>query len=159
MQLFWCFILAVLLVSCAVSNRNEIYTQTISSWYWAHQAALVKAWGSPDQEERLPNDNKVFIYNKYAFRNYPMAAIISGFGAASTSANNKAIITPDPNNSPSNTTAFYIECKTLFEIDPQGIVVDIRSQGNDCTADESFYLANSNPNPKNPDAPSRIRIK
>jgi hypothetical protein len=160
MRLIGSLFFILCLASCSTFNRNEIYAQTISSWRWSHQAELIKVWGQPDQIVRLPNDNQVFIYTKDAFRNYPSPAITSKFGAAPIAISNKrAIIIPDPNNLPNNTTAFFLECKTLFEIDPEGIVVDARSQGNNCTANESFYLAHSNPHSKNPDTPPRTRMK
>ncbi|HVY53991.1 MAG TPA: hypothetical protein VHA13_05680 [Gammaproteobacteria bacterium] len=141
-------------------NGSERYEQTISSWRWAHASELIRVWGQPEQKVALPNDNEVYIYTKNMYRNYPAPSQATSISALNIKQNNQhTVYLPDPNEAKENFTAFFLECKTLFEIDPLGIVVDVRSQGNDCTADTSFFLSNSNQNSHNPDTPPRNKSR
>lgn len=142
------------LAACSTMTGSDRYEQTVTSWRWAHISELIKVWGSPNQKVNLSNGNQVYIYNKNVYKNYPPAPLSSNISTLNIKENTQnAIHIPDPNETRENFTMFFLECKTLFEVDPLGIIVDVRSQGNDCTADMGFFSSNSNQNSHNPDTP------
>jgi len=143
---FLILILIVLLSACTITNLNDNYVQTVSSWRWAKESSLLQSWGRPTQITKLPNGNKVFIYHKERYKNYPAASVTSQVAAVSIPGGRNLAIVPTYNQSPPE-ASYLAECTTLFEIDPRQIIVDVRASGNNCTGDEGFRLSKSNPHP------------
>lgn len=145
------------LTACSTMTGSERYEQTVASWRWSPIHDLLKVWGNPNHIVSLPNSNKVYIYSKSAYKNYPLSGPGSSVSTLDqTQSSVRAIYVPDPNEARDNFTMFFLVCKTFFEVDPQDIIVDVRTQGNDCTADAAFFFSNSNPESLNPDIPHRV---
>ncbi len=139
---------ALLLSACALTTINDHYSRTVSSWRWGQATQLTERWGRPTKITALPNGNKVYLYEKDAYRNYPPPAPTATLSTVAVANGRSFIVVPTP-ASPSIGPSYYLTCTTLFEIDPRGIIVDARAQGNDCTADQGFMIARSNPHAKN----------
>ena len=140
------------LTACTLVTTNDSYAETVASWRWGSAAQLQQRWGSPTRIVRLPNDNRVYIYEKDAYKNYPPSSILSQTGTVLRPNDKSFIVVPTPNN-PTRSTSFYLTCTTSFEVDPQGVIVYVRAQGNNCTADDGFPLAKSNPSARDPNPP------
>lgn len=142
--------LSLLLAACAaITNANDYYTETATSWRWGHTKQLTRIWGQPTKITALPNGNKILVYEKESYQNYPAPAINTNVIVLPGANGKNFVVTPTPSNPPLNSTAFFLTCSTFFEIDPRNIIVDVRMQGNNCTADESFFISKSNPETRN----------
>lgn len=143
---FFVLSLPLLLSACAITSINDNYAQTVSSWRWAKISALEQSWGRPSQIGKLPNGNKVYIYRKEGYKNYPAPPITSNFATVSV-ANGRSVIIVPASSQPPPGPAYLSQCTTTFEVDPRNIIVDARASGNNCSANGGFVLSKSNPNP------------
>lgn len=135
-----------LLCSCAaLTSTNEHYNQTVSSWRWGSSSQLLHSWGNPSKIAQLPNGNRVYIYDKETYRTYPSSPPTSTINTVSVPTGRTVMVVPSP-SAPVVASTFLLTCATTFEIDPRGIIVNVRAQGNSCTSDEGFSLEKSNPN-------------
>lgn len=136
-------LLILLLTGCTQINNH--YAETIDSWRWGHSAQLLRVWGTPNEIAELPNGNHVYLYQKETYKNYPGNSVISQLGTFKRSNQPTAVVVPARNTTTG--ISFFLSCATLFEIDPRGIIVDVRAQGNSCTADAGFAASKRNPKP------------
>jgi len=143
-----CLIVALLLLlSACATTTNKSYVQTVSSWRWGDGRQLLQIWGRPTKIATLPNSNKMYIYIKEAYKNYPPPPITAGFATVTNSNGKSVIVVPNP-STPFIGPSYLLKCITSFEVDPRNIIVNIRAQGNNCTADPGFILSKSNPQKK-----------
>ncbi|HSW70817.1 MAG TPA: hypothetical protein VLH77_02435 [Gammaproteobacteria bacterium] len=143
---FLMLVLTLLLSACVGANINDHYAQTVSSWRFAKEKTLIRSWGQPTSIRSLPNGNKVFIYHRESYKDYPTASVASQAAAVSFQGGRSLSIVPNNQNMPNVT--YLVECTTFFEIDPHEVIVDVRANGNNCAADEGFVLSRSNPEPR-----------
>lgn len=143
---FLVLIFTLLLSACAVTNINDNYAQTVSSWRWANVNALLQSWGRPSKIGVLPNANKVYIYHKETYKNYPPPPVTSSFATVSVANGRSFIVVPESNQQQTG-PAYLLQCTTTFEVDPHNIIVDVRASGNNCTGDDGFSYSRSNPHP------------
>lgn len=145
MRLF-IFIFSLLLCACnTITSTNSNYLQAVSSWRWAKADALLKNWGRPTQVTRLPNGNRVFLYHKESYKNYPPPPVTYNYSSVSVTSNRSVVIAPAVDQQPPPNVSYLMECTTIFEVDPRNVIVDARASGNQCTGDSGFLMSRSNP--------------
>jgi len=139
-------LLMLLLSACAVTGSDNNYRATVSGWRWARINELTQKWGHPNQIVPLPNGNKVYVYKQEAYKNYPPPPVTASFATVSAAHGRTVVVVPSsPVNNMPQGPAFLMTCTTLFEVDPRDIIVDVRAQGNNCSADEGFAITRENP--------------
>lgn len=116
------------LAACATTQN---YQQSLSEWQGENIQHLMQAWGYPDAGVKLPNGNNVYMYlhqRSYVTPVTPMTTPtiinVPGTPMAATSYNGEFI--------GGQTITLY--CRTWFETNPKGIIVNYRFQGNNCIA-------------------------
>lgn len=119
---------SLLLAACATTQN---YQQTLAQWQGENIQRLIQVWGYPDAGVKLPNGNSVYMYTNersYVTPATPMATPtiinVPGSQMAATSYNGGFI--------GGKTLTLY--CRTWFETDPKGIIVNYRFLGNNCIA-------------------------
>ena len=116
------------LSACATTAN---YQRKVNNWQGNSIQALTQAWGYPDVAVKLPNGNTVYMYSReqrYSVPTHPMApATIINVGGKSAYASsfNGVVAT-------GQTVSRY--CRTWFEVNRKGIIVNSRFQGNNCIA-------------------------
>lgn len=115
---------ALLLSGCATSAN---YQQQLMQWHGARAQDLVNAWGYPEASIKMPNGDTVYMYSRkqsYTQPSYPTptftvtGAPIYGIGY----------------NQMYGGQTISLTCRTWFEFNAQGIIVDTRFEGNGCIA-------------------------
>ncbi len=144
---FYLLLITLALSACANFSTNSNYTQTVSSWRWAKADALLQSWGQPTQISKLPNGNRVFLYYKESYKSYPSQPITSSYSSVNIENGHNVVIAPSINQTPPPNVTYRLQCTTLFEVDPQRIIVDARASGNNCSGDMGFMMSRSNPQP------------
>jgi hypothetical protein len=117
-----------LLTACA-STQN--YEQTLSQWQGESVQQLINVWGYPDAGIKLPNGNSVYMYTRQQTYISPSTPAMTptlinvpGSPMAVTSYNGEFV--------GGQTVSLY--CRTWFEVNPKGMIVNYRFQGNNCVA-------------------------
>ena len=117
-----------LLAACATTQN---YEQVLSEWQGANVQQLINVWGYPDAGIKLPNGNSVYMYTRqqtYISPPTPMMTPtiinVPGSPMAVSSYNGEFI--------GGQTVSLY--CRTWFEVNPKGSIVNYRFQGNNCVA-------------------------
>lgn len=127
-------ILSALLLGCATTAN---YQSVLNNWQGRQFQTLVACWGAPESGVRSANGNTTYLYNRHQLYTSPLPAAPTN--------------TPfvDVNGTPMATTAFTGNfggkttsryCLTWFEVNPNGIIVGSRFQGNSCVANRANGL-------------------
>ena len=139
-------VLSLLLTGCMSTTTNGYYTEAVESWRWGKGTTLLDVWGRPDRLARLPNGDLLYIYEKETYQRYPITAS-TNIPTYTTGVYGMATLVPSSTPFPLPTN-FLLRCVTSFEVDPSDIIVSMRAQGNNCTANKGFMLTKSNPHPR-----------
>lgn len=108
-------LVAVLYLSACVHSPS--YLDQCQTWINRDATALIREWGPPFQTLGRPNGNTLYVWTKQRMDQSPVVAV------------------PHP----STGTVYYTgggatvkTCQTSFEATPQGIIVDVKVQGDGC---------------------------
>jgi len=131
---FAIFITAFLLTACATTKNYQVM---LNHWQGSNIQDLMKSWGYPDAGAKLPNGNTVYMYTRQQ----------------------TFIAPPTPNTTPTIINArgtplavstyngefvggqeIPMTCRTWFEVNPQGVIVNTRFQGNNCVTNNPNRL-------------------
>lgn len=125
-----CLLVCLLATGCATTAN---YKHMLNNWQGANATTLMKTWGYPDGAVKLPDGNTVYMYvHKRDFMQPPspiVAPVIinaSGTPAAVTTYNGMFI----------GGRTEHLFCRTWFEVNPKGEIVNSRFQGNDCISND-----------------------
>jgi|SRR6185312_17313570 len=129
------FVGILLLAGCATSGN---YQQIVNQWQGKPAQRLLAVWGSPDASVKLPSGNTVYLYMKqqlYTTPNYnaPVAPVFSVDNGAPRYG-------VGFNNTYNNTQTTTLSCRTWFEVNPKGSIINAQFQGNGCVASSSGRL-------------------
>jgi len=133
----------ITLVFCGCTNRvaveRERYKQLCQTWIGHDQNELIRAWGSPQQVNDMPNGNKVYTYIRSTNRRRPLVTLPghTTYSHQYIVTGNQIYGTTRQNQGMSMTVGgdvvtYY--CKTSFEVDANGQIVFWRFDGNSCIA-------------------------
>jgi hypothetical protein len=117
------------LTGCATTAN---YQQSLNRWQGANMQTLVNTWGQPNSAITLPNGTTTYMYFRqqlYTTPKYPTPSFtVTGTPIYSMGFNT------NPAGGGGQTMNLY--CRTWFDINKQGIVIDSRFEGNDCIANK-----------------------
>ncbi len=108
-------LLAVLYLSACVHSPS--YYEQCRTWVNRDATTLIKEWGPPSQTLGTPNGNTLYVWTTQRMEQSPVVAV--------------------PNSSTDRTYRTGGEvtvktCRTSFEATPQGVIIDVKVQGNGC---------------------------
>jgi hypothetical protein len=119
--------MSLLLLSACATTKN--YQAMLNHWQGAPVKDLMQSWGYPDAGVKLPSGNTVYMYTRQ-----------QTFIAPPTPNTTPTII--NANGTPLAVTTYNgqfiggqeltMTCRTWFEVNPQGVIVGTRFQGNNC---------------------------
>lgn len=130
----------ILLSSCASIQANY-YNQTINSWRGADINTLLKKWGRPAKKLNTLSGSTVYVYKKQEFRN-PESLTSPAVGVNYRPGGTPIVTTTRPTNWNNGLTLF---CIAAFEVNKEGTIIDVQTQGNNCFADSEFMNRMKNP--------------
>jgi len=119
---------SVILSGCATVQN---YEWAAHSWEGAPASALLHRWGHPNQTEQLANGHRVYMYRTVTHGMYPVA---SAPGISPVRSYNTTMVSSPSRMMGDGSYAF--ECKTWFEVNPNGRITHVSFRGNDCVASE-----------------------
>lgn len=128
-------LIALCLLSACATTQN--YEQILSQWQGENIQQLMNVWGYPDAGIKLPNGNSVYMYTRQ--QSYispptptmtPTIINVPGSPMAATTYNGDFI----------GGQTIILYCRTWFEVNPKGIIVNYRFQGNNCVAGRNNHL-------------------
>lgn len=125
-------IAALILVACATANN---YQQMLEHWRGAKEQDLLKTWGEPDAAIKLPSGNRVYMYSHEQL--YSIPSTYQSSPGTLTNVNGKTTYTSSFNEVFATGQTVTRYCRTWFETNPSGIIINVRSQGNNCVATSS----------------------
>jgi hypothetical protein len=97
------------------ASRNQSHSQICASWIGHDVNSLIRAWGTPSSVYEMPNGNRIYTWNQAYSQTSPSMTIQRGQFSVTD---------------PGSTTTYY--CKTNFEVNPSGVIVFWRFEGNAC---------------------------
>ncbi len=111
------YLLLILITGCAPAAN---YGRAVQTWVGADMTSLIEtAWGYPHTSYQLPNGNTVYLYEWKREDKTPLHTTITTQGN-----------TTFAHTTGGETRSFW--CKTFFEVDAGGIIINVRWDGNDC---------------------------
>ena len=129
-------LISICLLTACASTQN--YEQILSQWQGENIQQLINNWGYPDAAIKLPNGHSVYMYTRQSsYITPPTPAMtptiinVPGTPMAATTYNGSFI----------GGQTIMLYCRTWFETDPKGIIVNYRFQGNNCVASKSDHWA------------------
>lgn len=124
------------LLTACVTTQN--YQQALSEWQGENIQHLINIWGYPDAGVKLPSGNTVYMYTREQSYVTPASPAMTptiinvpGSPMAATSYNGEFI----------GGRTINLYCRTWFEVNPKGIIVNNRFQGNNCIASKKNQWA------------------
>ena len=124
----------VLLSSAALTMTGcgtiQNYETAVNSWNGAPENTLIQRWGYPSETEKLATGNHVDVYRHFARSTYSPALTP---GVTPVQAFNNNTLSATPANG-----SYSLECSTLFEVNPKGVIVNASFSGSDCSATQTF---------------------
>lgn len=127
--------LIMLLVSCTNSTENY-YTPTVKSWRGAHLTTLLKTWGYPDKKINRQDQHTFYVY--YTESNYHYPAPSSPGIGLNIGARGLPVVTTPNTNMTWNRGNKALVCLTIFEVLPNGKIIDTQIQGDQCYMNEKM---------------------
>ena len=110
---------------------GERYKQICDSWMGQDVNNLIREWGAPTKTFNMPNGNTMYEWSRHSTETTPAMTLPStttyNTYGNTTYQNNPMAVTVG-----GNTITYY--CTTGFEVNPQGIIIFYRYQGNSCLA-------------------------
>jgi hypothetical protein len=132
---FGFMLLCVCLVSGCATTAN--YQRILNNWQGAKMSDLINTWGYPDAAVRLPNGDLVYMYTRQRFYTTPTTPMmtptiinVSGTPMYATTYNGMVM----------GGQSYILSCRTWFEVNRQGVIVNTQFQGNNCIASNSSSL-------------------
>jgi len=142
-KISWLELLTLLLLSsltlsgCILSSQysERGYQQTLAWLHGESSTELIRNWGMPQQQMRMPNDNELLKYQDV----FGVVSASRTVGAAST------LIGINPNLSILSAETvgmeYEVNCTTEFEVEWQReVIIRSRFEGNECTARELPWI-------------------
>ena len=136
---FLIFAWPLFLSGCATSKN---YALAVHSWMGASSEQLIRVWGYPDRVSRIGNRHGLYLYRTESKGAYPQF-VNPGYTSVSTSKGQTLVTTMPPTVSGGG---FYdLQCKTWFEINSHGRIVNTSFRGNNCvsTHDDAQHFKRS----------------
>lgn len=129
MKKVYLFLLISLLVGCATTAK---YQHGIGQWRGKNIIELQKAWGKPTRTARLSSDNMIYVYERNQLYSTPQTNptttdFVKVNGVTTFNASKEAGMA----NMAQISTRY---CRTTFETNSSGTIVNIQFQGNNCVA-------------------------
>lgn len=121
-----------LLGGCA-SVQN--YASAVRSWQGSTSSTLFRVWGYPDRISTLPNGHRLYFYRQRQRGSYPQFVNPGFTSVAST--NGRTVVTSSPTTISGGGT-YDVQCKTWFEVNKQGKVINTSFRGDGCVATNEF---------------------
>lgn len=122
-------LIGMLLLSGCATTKN--YQQVMNEWQGAKAQDLVRVWGNPDSAVKLPNGNTTYMYYRQQQFTTPSSNAAPTFGPFGTTRYSGGFAGMYGAGY-GQTVSLY--CRTLFEINSQGIIVSTQYHGNNCVA-------------------------
>lgn len=118
-----------MLIGCLTTTS---YQQSLAHWNGTNIQSLIKSWGSPDAAMKTANGNTVYMFSREQLYTVPTQQMAPGTilhtGSGSTYASSfNEFFAPG-----GQTVSRY--CRTWFEVNRQGIIINSRFQGSNCVA-------------------------
>lgn len=135
LTLFSALILTLLLVGCAT---EQYYANAVNSWQGAPQEAVYHVWGYPNRTNKLPNGHQVLVYRSVMKGRDPIYST-PGSTSVVTNPNGRTRVTTTESTLSGGGTYDY-ECRTWFELNRKGRVVNTSFRGNNCVATKQFMM-------------------
>jgi len=125
------------LASCALTSRysERGYEQTLAWLDGESSTELIRNWGMPQRQMRMPNDNELLKYHDV----FGVVGASKTVGASSTLSG----INPNLSIGTSETVGigYEVNCTTEFEVEWQReVIIRSRFEGNECTARELPWI-------------------
>lgn len=122
-------VIGVFLLSGCATTAN--YQRIVSNWQGRKMSDLISAWGYPDASIKLPGGDTVYMYvhqQNYITPSTPMMTptIINVNGTPMSAVSYNGMFLGGQTMS--------LSCRTWFEVDPRGNIVNVSFQGNNCIA-------------------------
>jgi hypothetical protein len=105
-----------LLAACASTNKFEA---KVRSWEGRDVAALLEAWGQPDDKQTVHGDHTMYVYSR--LKRIPVANSDPSGSVASV-------------RKPAEYSDLYIKCSTYFEADAHSKIIATEFRGPECTS-------------------------
>ena len=114
-------VIVICLSSCATTKG---FQQVCDSWIGAPETELIRLWGYPQTTLQLQNGNTVYVYSSEGTFTMPSqhSSYEDAWGRTQVNITEGKTIT--------------LWCRTYFEIDNQGVIINYRFEGNNCGARE-----------------------
>lgn len=123
--------LPFILVSCA---SPKTYHHAMDSWDGVPVQFLAQQWGRPTEISTLANGNTYYLYTEVTRRS--IEGCKKGIARPGQEGNNKVFLNQPLHAGECPYTIMYW-CKTGFEINAQGVIVNVVSYGDNCVVSES----------------------
>lgn len=119
--------LAIFLFGCATTAN---YQQMVSRWHGQPYQHLTQLWGSPDGIVKMPNGNMMAMYTHQQLVTQP--APMSAAPTVTYVDNTPAVGSGFTGGVTGQTTT--LTCRTWFEVNRNGIIVNTQFLGDGCVA-------------------------
>jgi hypothetical protein len=132
MQLSLLLITLGFLTACATTAN---YQQALGQWQGENIQHLINVWGYPDSAIKLPSGNTVYLYSRQQTYITPPSSPMMTSGLWGFPGSPMAMGSYDGAMMGGQPVSMY--CRTWFEVDPKGLIVNYRFQGNNCIASKN----------------------
>lgn len=117
-----------IITGCATSGN---YQHVVNNWQGKNIKELQKAWGTPDTTAQLPNGNTLYVYKREQLYTTSPIYPATSTNFVQVDGKNRYIASYDEAVQ-GQTTSRY--CRTWFEANSKGIIVQAQFQGSGCVA-------------------------
>lgn len=132
-----------LLSACATTASN--YTQTVDTWRGGNVKTLFARWGSPDDQATGPAGNTGYFYTKTTSRRYA-AATTPSVGVNTSAQGHPVVVATSPAIMNANSRgSMSLTCTAIFIVNPQGVIVNTKTQGIGCQSGSNLPPQMANP--------------
>lgn len=132
----------IFLLSACTTTSNH-YISTMNSWHSANLRSLVKIWGLPDKKISSPDGHILYVYYTQSYHSYAGPSSPS-IGVNVNSAGSPIIATTPNTNMTWNRGNMSLVCMAIFDVAPNGTIVNTQIQGDYCYMNERLAKKMSN---------------
>lgn len=134
--IFQCGILLSAVGALFGCGTAENYSKAVNSWNGASERVLFQTWGAPNETTQLPDGNTLYLYRSAEHESAPVMYTPT-YARTSAQPGNAALLSQPPIVRNADHQTFY--CDTWFEVNPDGMIVTTRFEGNNCVASKHHF--------------------
>ena len=133
-------IVSLFMLTGCVSVQN--YNAGVQTWRGAKASGLFAVWGYPDRKMKLANGHTLYIYNSHIKGTEPIVTTPGSTTVYQRHGESYVSVMPPM---VSGGGSYDLRCRTWFNVNKHGVIVNVSFRGNNCVASKSFIMQRGNP--------------